>query len=191
MTPILSRTQEPPRPPHLQMNHGPWCIPSGFAGSPALLHRLRVSWRSLTPTLPPHSPPQPVLRSIPTGTFWVGILLLSEESYERRHHGGGVAQSLDGRVGALLEVVVVPGHVEGGEGGATPLHGAGEGRGGQRHPQAAIWRQRALDRVRNGCCYGRCAGAQSSQGLWVLKSRETGRRGHPGAERQVVGCGKG
>lgn len=173
------------------MNPGPWCIPSGFAGSPALLlNRAHVSWRSLAPTLPP-TPPKPVLSSIPTRTLGVGVLLLSEESYERRHHGGGVAQSLDGSVGALLEVVVVPGHVEGGERGAAALHGAGDGRGGQRHAEAAVGRQRALDGVRNGRCYGRCAGAQSRQGLWVLKSRETGRGRHPGAERQVVGCGEG
>lgn len=115
------------------------------------------------------------------------ILPRPRESYERRHHGGGMAQSLDGGVGPLLEVVVVPGHVEGGERRAAPLHGAGEGRGRQRHPQAAVGRQRALDGVGDGCGYGRCAGAERSQGLWVLKARETGGGRHPGAERQIIG----
>lgn len=48
------------------------------------------------------------------------------ESYEGSHDGGGVAQSLDGRVRPLLEVVVVAGHVEGGEGRPAALHGSGQ-----------------------------------------------------------------
>lgn len=52
------------------------------------------------------------------------------ESYEGGHDGGGVAQSLDGRVRPLLEVVVVAGHVEGGEGRPAALHGPGQRGGG-------------------------------------------------------------
>lgn len=48
------------------------------------------------------------------------------ESYEGSHNGGGVAKSLDGRVRPLLEVVVVAGHVEGGEGRPAALHGSGQ-----------------------------------------------------------------
>lgn len=51
------------------------------------------------------------------------------ESYKGGHNGGGVAESLDGRVRPLLEVVVVAGHVEGGEGRPAALHGSGQ-RGG-------------------------------------------------------------
>lgn len=98
-----------------------------------------------------------------------------------------MAQSLEGSVGPLLEVVVVARHVEGREGGAAALHGAGDGRRGQGHPEPAVRRQRALDGVRNGGRYGCCAGAQGSQGLWVLKSRKAGGRRDPGAERQVIG----
>lgn len=69
------------------------------------------------------------------------------ESYKGGHDGGGVAQSLDGGVGPLLEVVVVAGHVEGWEGGSAALHGGGQGCGRQRHAQPAVWRQGALDGV--------------------------------------------
>lgn len=53
-------------------------------------------------------------------------LLHAAESYEGGHDGGGVAESLDGRVRPLLEVVVVAGHVEGGEGRPAALHGSGQ-----------------------------------------------------------------
>lgn len=58
-----------------------------------------------------------------------------------------MAQSLDGGVGPLLEVVVVAGHVEGGEGRPTGLHAPGQGAGRQRHAQPAVGGQRTLDGV--------------------------------------------
>lgn len=69
------------------------------------------------------------------------------ESYEGSHDGGGVAQSLDGGVRPLLEVVVVAGHVEGGEGRPAALHGSGQRARRQRHAQPAVGGQRALDGV--------------------------------------------
>ena len=128
--------------------------------------------------------------SIPICTCWIWTLLL-EESYKWRHHSRGMAQSLDSSIGTLLKVVMIPRHVEWGECRATPLHGAGNGWWGQRHPKSAIWWQRALYGVRNGCCYGCRAGAESSQGLWVLKCRKTGWRRYPGAKRQIIRCCKG
>ena len=68
-------------------------------------------------------------------------------SYEGGHDSGGVPQSLDGGIGALLEVVVVAGHVEGGKGWPTALHGAGQGAGRQGHAQPAVGGQGALDGV--------------------------------------------
>lgn len=68
-------------------------------------------------------------------------------SYEGSHDRGGVAQSLDGGVRPLLEVVVVAGHVEGGEGRPAALHGSGQRGGRQRHAQPAVGGQRALDGV--------------------------------------------
>lgn len=53
-----------------------------------------------------------------------GSLLLSSKSYEGCHNCRGVAESLDGSVGTLLEVVVVAGHVEGRERRSTALHGS-------------------------------------------------------------------
>lgn len=73
------------------------------------------------------------------GQFW--------ESYEWRHDSGGVPQSLDGGVRALLEVVVVAWHVEGWEGGTAGGQGGGRERG---HGQAAVGGQRSLDGVRQG-----------------------------------------
>lgn len=84
-------------------------------------------------------PPPYLQRTSLGGCEWV-------ESYEGRHDGGGVAESLDGGVGALLEVVVVTRHVEGREGRAAALQGAGR----QRHAQPAVRRQRALNGVRQG-----------------------------------------
>lgn len=159
--------------------------------SSSRLSRSHVSWRAPGPV--PHIPPtQPCpIISIPICTLRRRILPLLEESYERRHDRGGVAQSLDGGVGPLLEVVVVPRHVEGREGGAAALHGAGDGGRRQGHPEPAVRRQGALDGVRDGGRYGRRAGAKGGQGLWVLKSREAGGRRDPGAERQVIGRGEG
>lgn len=77
-----------------------------------------------------------------------------------------MAQALDGGVRALLEVVVVARHVEGGEGGPAALHGARQGRGRQGHPQPAVGRQRALDGVGQR---GR-AGAHGRQGLRMLET---------------------
>lgn len=110
------------------------------------------------------------------------------QSYEGSHDGGGVAQSLDGGVGPLLEVVVVAGHVEGGEGGPAALHGPGQRAGRQRHAQPAVGGQRALDGVgqRGG------AGAHGRrQRLRMLEARESRRGGDPGAEREVVRGGEG
>lgn len=83
----------------------------------------------------------------------------SRQSYEGSHDGGGVSQSLDGGVRALLEVVVVAGHVEGGEGGPAALHGAGQGRGCEGHPQATVGGQGALDGVGQGAGQRGRAGA--------------------------------
>ena len=159
-------------------------------------------WVQLSSFIGPMSPGEPLLQhptshpptlsyiSIPICTFWIWTLLL-EESYKWRHHSRGMAQSLDSSIGTLLKVVMIPRHVEWGECRATPLHGAGNGWWGQRHPKSAIWWQRALYGVRNGCCYGCRAGAESSQGLWVLKCRKTGWRRYPGAKRQIIRCCKG
>lgn len=96
-----------------------------------------------------------------------------------------MAESLDGGVGPLLEVVVVAWHVEGREGWAAALQGAGR----QRHAQPAVGRQRALDGVgqsRRGAPHG------SRQRLRVLEAGEArggcggGGRGDPGAEGEVV-----
>lgn len=98
------------------------------------------------------------------------------ESYEWRHDSGGVPQSLDGGVRALLEVVVVTGHMEGWEGGPARGQGGGCER---RHGQAAVGGQRSLDGVRQG--------RGSRQGLRVLEAGETRGGGDPGAEGQVIG----
>ena len=175
------------------MSPGLWCIPSavGFIVSPALLfNRSHVSWRAPAPH-PTSHPPHPLPHFIPICTFWIWILLGLEESYKWCHHRGGMAQSLDSSIRPLLKVVMIPGHVEGGECWAAPLHGAGNGRRGQRHPKSAVRWQRALYRVRNGCRYGCCAGAESSEGLGMLKSRKSGRRRDPGAEGQIIRCRKG
>lgn len=110
------------------------------------------------------------------------VPLVLGHSYKRRHHCGRVTQSLDSGIRTLLKIMVVPWHVEGWESGAATLHGAGYSRGCERHPQAAVWRQRSLDRMRNGCSYGCSAGTQGTQRLWMLKSWETGWRGNPGTE---------
>ena len=62
-----------------------------------------------------------------------GHLLCKTESYKGCHDRGRVAESLNGCVGPLLEVVVVAGHVEGGEGRPAALHGSSESGGRQRH----------------------------------------------------------
>lgn len=97
-----------------------------------------------------------------------GCLLPTTESYEGCHDRGGVAQSLDGGVGALLEVVVIAGHVEGREGRPTALHGPSQSGGRQRHAQPAVGGQRALD----GVGQGGGAGTHGCQGLRVLEARE-------------------
>lgn len=119
------------------------------------------------------------------------VPLVSHHSYKRCHHCRRVTQSLDSGIRTLLKIMVVPWHVEGWESGATALHGAGYSRGCKRHSQAAVWRQRSLDRMRNGCSYGCGAGTQGTQRLWMLKSWETGWRGNPGTEGQVIRCCKG
>lgn len=93
-------------------------------------------------------------------------LLPTAVSYKGRHDCGGVAESLDGSIRPLLEVVVIAGHVEGREGWPTALHGSSQSGGRQRHAQPAVGRQRALDRVgqRGG------AGAHGRQRLWVLEA---------------------
>lgn len=110
------------------------------------------------------------------------------ESYEGSHDGGGVAQSLDGGVGPLLEVVVVAGHVEGGEGRPAALHGSGQRGGRQGHGQPAVGGQRALDGVGQG---GRPGAHRRGQRLWMLEARESRSGGDPGAEREVVRGGEG
>lgn len=77
-------------------------------------------------------------------------LLPKMESYKWCHHSGGMAESLDGSIGALLEVVVVAWHVEGGERGAAALHGSSQSGGCQRHAQSAVRGQGALDGVGQG-----------------------------------------
>lgn len=110
----------------------------------------------------------------------MGRLLPRTESYEGRHDGGGVAESLDGSIGPLLEVVVVAGHVEGREGRPAALHGSSQSGGRQRHAQPAVGGQGALDGVGQG------AGAHGRQGLWVLEAREARSGGDPGAQGEVV-----
>lgn len=132
----------------------------------------------------------PRIFSYQTAHWKSHVSLVLHHSYKRRHHCGGVAQSLDSCIRTLLEIMVVPGHVEGRESGATTLHRAGYSRGCERHSQAAVWRQRSLDWMRNGCSYGWSAGTQGTQRLWMLKSRETGWGGYPGTEGQVVRCCK-
>lgn len=92
-----------------------------------------------------------------------------------------MTQSLDGGVGPLLEVVVVPWHVEGGEGRPAALHGAGQGGGGERHAQSTVRGQRALDGVRERTGQGGRAGSDGRQRLRVLKPGKTRRGGDPGA----------
>ena len=88
-----------------------------------------------------------------TGSTGLGIrakILPRTESYKGRHDRGGVAQSLDGGVGPLLEVMVVAGHVEGREGRPAALHGSSQSGGRQRHAQPAVGGQGALGKLRNG-----------------------------------------
>lgn len=115
-------------------------------------------------------------------TFKKLISLVLCQSYKWCHHCRGMTQSLNSCIRPLLKVMVVSGHVEWWECWATTLHWAGYGRRCKRHSQAAVWRQRSLDWMRDGCSYGCSAGTKGSQGLWVLKSRKTGWRGNPGAE---------
>lgn len=113
------------------------------------------------------------------------------ESYEGRHDGGGVAESLDGGVGPLLEVVVVAWHVKGWEGRAAALQGTRR----QRHAQPAIGWQRALNWVwqgRRGSPHG------GRQRLRVLEAGKAGGGssggsgcGDPGAEGEVVRSAEG
>lgn len=98
-----------------------------------------------------------------------------------------MAESLDGGVGPLLEVVVVARHVEGREGRPAGLHGARQGAGRQRHPQPAVGRQRALDGVGQG---GRAGAHGGRQRLRVLEAGEAGGGGDPGAQGEVVGGGE-
>lgn len=112
----------------------------------------------------------------------IGRLLPRTESYKGRHDRGGVAESLDGGIGPLLEVVVVAGHVEGREGRPTALHGSSQSGGRQRHAQSAVGGQGALD----GVGQGGGAGAHGRQGLWVLEAREARSGGDPGAQGEVV-----
>lgn len=79
-----------------------------------------------------------------------------------------MAQSLDGSVRPLLEVVVVAGHVEGGEGWPAALHGTSQSSGCQWHAQPAVGGQGALD----GMGQGGGSGAHCRQGLWVLEAGE-------------------
>lgn len=116
----------------------------------------------------------------------IGRLLPRTESYKRRHDRGGVAESLDGGIGPLLEVVVVAGHVEGREGRPAALHGSCQSGGGQRHAQSAVGRQGALD----GVGQGGGARAHGRQGLRVLEAREAGGGGDPGAQGEVVRGGE-
>lgn len=109
------------------------------------------------------------------------------ESYKGRHDSGGMAQSLDGGIGPLLEVVVVAGHMEGREGGSAALHGSSQGCGCQGHAQPAVRGQGALDGVGQR---GSAGAHRCRQGLWVLKPRETRSGGDPGAQGEVVGGGE-
>lgn len=112
-----------------------------------------------------------------------GCLLWRSESYKGSHNRGGVAQTLDGGVGPLLEVVVVAGHVEGGEGRPAALHGSSQSGGCQWHAQSAVGGQGALDGMRQGGG----AGAHCRQGLRVLETSESRGGGDPGAQGEVVG----
>lgn len=113
-------------------------------------------------------------------------LLRAAVSYKGRHDCGGVAESLDGSIRPLLEVVVVARHVEGWKGWPATLHGSSQSSGRQRHAQPAVGRQGALDRVgqRGG------AGAHGRQRLWVLEAWEARGGGDPGAQREVVWGGE-
>lgn len=130
--------------------------------------------------------PPPYLQRTSPGGCPGRVGVRGVESYEGRHDGGGVAESLDGGVGPLLEVVMVARHVEGREGGATALQGTGR----QWHAQPAVGRQRALNGVRQG---RRGAPHGGRQRLRVLEAGEAGGGGgsgggcgDPGAEGEVV-----
>lgn len=64
-----------------------------------------------------------------TGCIGLGMsirarILPRMESYKRCHDCGGVAESLNGSIGPLLEVMMVAGHVKGREGRTAALHGS-------------------------------------------------------------------
>lgn len=61
-----------------------------------------------------------------------------------------MAESLDGGVRPLLEVVVVAWHVEGREGWPAALHGSSQSSGRQRHAEPTVGGQGALDGVGQG-----------------------------------------
>lgn len=112
---------------------------------------------------------------------------LSSQSYKGGHDRGRVAQSLDGGVRPLLEVMVVAWHVEGGEGRPAALHGPRQRAGRQRHAQATVGGQGSLD----GVGEGGGPGAHGGQRLGVLEAREAGGGGDPGAQREVIRGGEG
>lgn len=145
------------------------------------------AWRSVSQFVPRWSPSRLLSRRETIYKEGSGGRGLSSQSYERGHDRGGVAQSLDGGVGALLEVVVVAWHVEGGEGRPAALHGPGQGAGRQRHAQPAVGGQRPLD----GVGEGGGGAAHGGQGLGVLEAREAGGGGDPGAQREVIRGGEG
>lgn len=113
----------------------------------------------------------------------ISRLLPRTESYKGRHDRGGVAESLNGGIGPLLEVVVVAGHVERREGRPAALHGSSQSGGRQRHAQPAVGGQGALDGVGQG---GGAGAHGRRQGLRVLEAREARSGGDPGAEGEVV-----